>query len=99
MSFLPSFHLSVRCHSVWKSFRFSFHAFYEWTGEQKARERRKGVASERRAAAGEHRLNDCSFQRVICPALTHYPDSLMSRSRIRFGGYIHGMTGRGRSGL
>ena len=42
MSFL-FLHLSVPCRSVWKPFRFSFHAFYEWTGEQKARERRKGV--------------------------------------------------------
>ena len=100
MNVLPSFLPSLRPLTFGLeilSFLVSCILRVDW--RTKSEREAKGRRSERRAAAGEHRLNDCSFQRVICPARTYYPDSLMSRSRIRFGGYIHGMTGRGRSGL
>ena len=85
-------HLSLFSrHSVSKSFRLSFHAFYEWTGEQEPR----GRLGE---PAGRMDLMTAHFRELYAPH-SHYAGSLMSRFRICFGGYIDGMAGRSRGRL
>ena len=54
LSHLPRFPSFAVTRTIAKPFLLSFHAFYEWTGEQKPRGR-----------LGAHGLNDCPFQRVI----------------------------------
>lgn len=84
-------HLSLFSrHSVSKSFRLSFHAFYEWTGEQEPR----GRLGE---PAGRMDLMTAHFRELYAPH-SHYAGSLMSRFRICFGGYIDGMAGQDKSG-